>query len=80
MASEILIWVEELCKPIEMYYYPLEMHQPEHPQARLASLERNLDWYVFWLQDKERPPTIDPDQYVRWRVLRDLEADPKPDK
>jgi hypothetical protein len=37
------------------------------PQARLASVQRNLDWYRFWPQSYERPNPEDPDQYVRWR-------------
>jgi dipeptidyl aminopeptidase/acylaminoacyl peptidase len=67
---EVFAGLSRLKKPVEMYYYPLETHQPEHPQARLASLERNLDWYVFWLQARERPARPDPDQYPRWRELR----------
>jgi hypothetical protein len=55
-----------------LYYYPNEQHQPDHPQARLANLQRNLDWYRFWLQGYERPNPEDPDQYKRWEHLREL--------
>ena len=60
-----------LKKPVDLYYYPNELHQPDHPQARLASLERNVDWYRFWLQGYERPHPDDPDQYTRWHTFRD---------
>lgn len=70
---EIASGLMRLNTPTELYYYPKEVHQPEHPQARLASLQRNLDWYRFWLQDFERPNPEDPDQYVRWRKLRSLQ-------
>jgi len=59
-----------LHKPVEYYYYPNEDHQPDHPQARLANLQRNLDWYRFWLQGYERTDPEDPEQYVRWRAFR----------
>ncbi len=65
-----LTWLKN---PTELYYYPNEVHQPEHPQARLASLQRNVDWYRFWLKNYERPNPEDPDQYVRWRKLRFIE-------
>jgi dipeptidyl aminopeptidase/acylaminoacyl peptidase len=65
-------------KPIEMYYYPNEIHQVEHPVARISSLQRNIDWFRFWLQGYERPNPEDPDQYKRWEHLRELrDADNK---
>jgi hypothetical protein len=67
-----------LGKPVEMYYYPDEGHQPDHPKARLESLQRNLDWYRFWLQGYERPDPEDPDQYKRWehlKALRDADSE-----
>lgn len=67
---EIVSALRHLKKPVEMYYYPNEPHQPEHPMARLASIQRNVDWYRFWLQDFERPSPEDPAQYGRWRELR----------
>jgi dipeptidyl aminopeptidase/acylaminoacyl peptidase len=76
---EISSGLTRLGKPVEMYFYPDEGHQPEHPKARLASLQRNLDWYRFWLQGYERPHPEDPDQYKRWEHLRELrDADAKP--
>lgn len=59
--------------PVELYYYPNEEHQPDHPEARLSSLQRNVDWFRFWLQGYERPDPEDPDQYERWKHLRDVQ-------
>jgi dipeptidyl aminopeptidase/acylaminoacyl peptidase len=70
--EEVLVGLNRLNKPVELYYYPLEQHQPDHPQARIASLQRNVDWYRFWLQGYERPNPEDPDQYKRWEHLREL--------
>jgi dipeptidyl aminopeptidase/acylaminoacyl peptidase len=69
---EILAGLTRLGKPIEMYYYPDEDHEPDHPKARLASLQRNIDWYRFWLQGYERPDPTDREQYDRWRKLKQL--------
>jgi dipeptidyl aminopeptidase/acylaminoacyl peptidase len=69
---EIVTALNRLHRPVELYYYPNDDHQPEHPRARLASLQRNVDWYRFWLQGYERPNPEDSDQYRRWEELRDL--------
>jgi dipeptidyl aminopeptidase/acylaminoacyl peptidase len=74
VCYEVSKGLTRLGKPVEMYYYPNEEHQPDHPKARLASLQRNLDWYRFWLQGyEEKAPDYDPDQYVRWRKLKALQ-------
>ena len=75
---EIYGGLSHLGKPAEYYFYPNETHLMNDPQARLASLQRNIDWYRFWLQGYERPNPEDPDQYKRWEHLRELrDADAK---
>jgi len=71
--DEIFVGLSHLDKPVELYYYPNEEHSPDHPRARLASLQRSLDWYRFWLQGYERPNAEDKDQYRRWEKLRTLQ-------
>lgn len=78
MSFEVFAGLNRLNKPVELYYYPNEEHQIDHPKARLATLQRNLDWYRFWLQGYERPNPEDPDQYLRWRHLRTLEQHEAP--
>jgi dipeptidyl aminopeptidase/acylaminoacyl peptidase len=73
MPFEVFGGLSQLHKPVEFYYYPNEEHQPDHPQARLANMQRNLDWYRFWLQGYERPNPEDPNQYKRWEELRTLQ-------
>jgi dipeptidyl aminopeptidase/acylaminoacyl peptidase len=74
-SAEVFTGLTRLNKPVEMYFYPDEQHQPDHPQARLASLQRNVDWYRFWLLGAEREHhPDDPDLYVRWNHLKALEA------
>src|SRR5260370_29409190 len=72
-SFEVFSGLNRLSKPVELYYYPNEKHSPDHPQARLATMQRNLDWYRFWLQGYERPSPEDPQQYVRWRGRRELQ-------
>lgn len=67
---EIVKGLSRLNKAVEMYYYPDEDHAPDHPRARLASLQRNVDWYRFWLQNSEDPDPRKKGQYQRWRMLR----------
>jgi dipeptidyl aminopeptidase/acylaminoacyl peptidase len=68
--NEVFVGLITLKKPAELYYYPDEKHQPDHPQARISSLWRNLDWYRFWLQGYERPDPGVHDQYKRWEEMR----------
>jgi dipeptidyl aminopeptidase/acylaminoacyl peptidase len=70
--SEIFTALNRLGNPVEWYYYPDEEHELDDPRARLASLQRNLDWYRFWLQDFEDPTPTKKEQYDRWRHLREL--------
>jgi dipeptidyl aminopeptidase/acylaminoacyl peptidase len=72
-SYEVFSGLNRLGKPVELYYYPNEGHTPEHPQARLATMQRNLDWYRFWLQGYERPNPEDASQYLRWEKLRDIQ-------
>jgi dipeptidyl aminopeptidase/acylaminoacyl peptidase len=67
---EVFTALKKQNKPVEMYYYPTEQHQAENPVARMWSLQRNIDWFRFWLQGYERPNPEDPDQYHRWKKLR----------
>jgi dipeptidyl aminopeptidase/acylaminoacyl peptidase len=56
--------------PVEFWVYPGEGHIFTGPEHRFVSMERNLDWFNFWLQDKEDPAAGKHDQYVRWRGMQ----------
>jgi dipeptidyl aminopeptidase/acylaminoacyl peptidase len=74
-TAEVFTGLTRLNKPVEMYFYPDEQHQPDHPKARLASEQRNVDWYRFWLLGAERKKhPEDPDLYNRWNHLKTLEV------
>lgn len=68
---ELFIALTRQCRPAELIFYPLGEHDLDAPAERMASLQRNVDWFRFWMQDYEGPaPAYDPQQYRRWRNLR----------
>ncbi len=58
--------------PVDFFIYPNDGHVTERPEHRFISLQRNLDWFEFWLLGKENDASSKIDQYVRWRQLRTL--------
>jgi dipeptidyl aminopeptidase/acylaminoacyl peptidase len=72
---EVFAGLNRLHRPVEVFYYPNEQHQPDDPQARLASLQRNLDWFRFWLQGHEDPDAAKAEQFERWRRLQQLQQE-----
>ena len=57
-------------KPVEQVIYPDEPHIFSQPKHRLSSMQRNLDWFNFWLQGKEDSKSHKKEQYERWRKMR----------
>ena len=62
--------LKEQRKPVELIVYPEEGHIKSQPKHRYTIYQRNLDWFNFWLQDKEDADPRKKDQYARWRTLR----------
>ena len=58
-------------KPVELWIYPDEYHVKWQPSHRHSVYRRNLQWFQFWLQGVEVDDPVDPDQYERWRTMRD---------
>lgn len=59
--------------PAEFVVYPKTAHNLAIPQLQREAARRNLDWFGFWLQDRENPDGAA--QYDRWRKMRqDWEA------
>jgi hypothetical protein len=68
---EFFTALSRLAKAVELYRYPTGDHPLDTPLERFASLQRNLDWFRFWMQGYEgAAPDYDPKQYARWRALR----------
>jgi len=72
-AYEFHTALVDLKKPVDLSFYPLGNHPLDTPFERGASLQRNVDWFRFWMQGYETAsPPCDPDQCKRWEHLRDL--------
>jgi dipeptidyl aminopeptidase/acylaminoacyl peptidase len=74
LGFEFFAALARLEKPVEFFRYPEGSHPLDTPYERVASLQRNVDWFRFWMQGYEgTSPAYDTSQYVRWRKLRDEE-------
>jgi len=63
------------CRPLEVVVFPEEGHNRMQPRHRLATNERNIDWFNFWLNSKVDPQPRKAEQYSRWEHLRQLQQD-----
>jgi dipeptidyl aminopeptidase/acylaminoacyl peptidase len=73
-AHEFFVALRSEGKPADLYYYPRGEHELDTPAERVASLQRNVDWFRFWMQGYERPNPEAVDQYKHWRSLKDDQA------
>lgn len=73
VLASLMLWnsLKELDKPVELFIYPDESHIKSKPKHRYEIYERNVDWFNFWLQNKENPDPTRQKQYERWRAMRD---------
>lgn len=63
--------LEDENKPYDAYIFPNETHVKWQPAHLQVIMNRNLDWFRFWLLDTEDPEPSKSAQYVRWRRLRE---------
>jgi len=72
---EIYSRLRYLHKPVEMYMMPdvdkHPSHTPQNPQQIMAIQEGVIDWFSFWLTDREDPNPLKRAQYARWHAFRD---------
>ena len=68
---QTIVALRENHKPVEAYIHPDEYHIKWQPTQRYSIYRRNIQWLKFWLQDVEESDPIYPDQYERWRKLRE---------
>lgn len=62
--------LREASQPVDLYVYPDEYHLKWQPAHRIATYRRSLQWFDFWLSDREDPDPIDPGQYARWSAWK----------
>ena len=73
-ATQTISALTLLHKPVEMHVFPGEYHVKAQPAHRYNAYRRSVQWLQFWLQGVEVAEPVDPQQYERWRRLRDLNA------
>ena len=59
-------------KPVDLIQLPNAIHEVTKPFERLASEQGDVDWFDFWLNSHEDPDPAKVNQYVRWRLLREM--------
>ncbi len=57
--------------PAELVWYPNETHVLHQPANILASMQRHLAWFDFWLNDGGGHGAAPDSNVVRWQALRD---------
>lgn len=71
ISVEVYAALKALSVPIDVYFFPGAAHNPKSPRHRWRSLNTHLDWFRFWLQNREDPDPNKRAQYERWRRLRE---------
>jgi hypothetical protein len=61
-----------LGKPVDLLVLNSDEHVFTNPAERVASQVSTIDWFCFWLKDKEDTDPSKLAQYERWRRLRAL--------
>jgi dipeptidyl aminopeptidase/acylaminoacyl peptidase len=69
-SLEFYAALRRLGKPVELVIYPDEGHIYSQPKHRLASMQRNLDWFSFWLLGRTDSDPGKHDQYARWSAMK----------
>jgi hypothetical protein len=72
---EMFTRLRALRKPTELYVIPnvcRGSHFLQNPRQWLATQQRIMDWWDFWLRDVERSTPTDPDQYPSWQRMRSM--------
>ena len=71
LSLESYVALRELGRPVELHVFPDEHHSKVQPVHRLAIYNRTIDWFSFWLNNRENPHAADDQQYRRWRAMRE---------
>jgi len=67
---EKLVLLRQAGIPVELDFFPHESHIFWHPRRSAAAMQRNVDWFDYWLLGKRNPSKIE--QYERWQAMADI--------
>jgi dipeptidyl aminopeptidase/acylaminoacyl peptidase len=57
-------------QPVDMFVIEDGVHSLVKPRERQATMQGMVDWFSFWILNRERPDPEARSQYERWRQLR----------
>lgn len=69
MGLEMLSSLWRQGVPHEMIIYPKTGHNLTSPILQLESINRNLDWFDYWMLGKNDPSPVKQEQYARWKKV-----------
>jgi dipeptidyl aminopeptidase/acylaminoacyl peptidase len=69
MGLEMLSSLWRQGVPHEMIIYPKTGHNLTSPVLQLESINRNLDWFDYWMLGKRDPSQAKQEQYARWEKV-----------
>jgi dipeptidyl aminopeptidase/acylaminoacyl peptidase len=69
-GAEFYVPLRELGVPAELVAYDNEEHNFKRPTVRAASMRRKLEWFNYWILDKEDRDPAKAEQYARWRRMK----------
>jgi len=72
-AVDSVTALREAGKPADLFIYPGEFHLKWQPAHRLATYQRGLDWFNFWLRGRRPDDPRRRAEVERWAAMR-LEA------
>jgi dipeptidyl aminopeptidase/acylaminoacyl peptidase len=55
--------------PNELVIYPKTGHNISSPVLMLESINRNLDWFDYWMLGRRDPASAKEEQYARWEKM-----------
>lgn len=67
---EFYVPLREAGVPAELVLYEGEEHNFVKPTVRLASMDRKVDWFNFWMKGRAEASADKAEQYERWRELK----------
>ncbi len=63
--------LEKLGRPVDLLVFPRGGHNLHAPAHRATSLQANVDWFLYWLEDEADPDPAKAARNARWKALRD---------
>lgn len=68
------VMLHENGHPVDMYVFADEYHVKWHPNNRMATARRAVDWMRFWLKGERDADSTKVDEYARWQNMRDAQT------